>query len=74
MPQLEFKLAGLPHHPVEWWLNGQKLGVKSSNSLFWPLQKGQWILQARMGQMTAQVSFQVRLSSFQHTRQGFSIK
>ena len=71
--RLEFKLAGVPSQPVEWWLNGEQLATNSSNSLFWPLRPGNWTLQVKMGGVSDRVSFQVQLSKSQPTRRGFSI-
>jgi penicillin-binding protein 1C len=70
--KLEFKLAGNKSVPVEWWLNGKKLDTKA-NSLFWNLRPGKWTLEARSGEMTDKVSFQVELANIKPTRRGFSI-
>ncbi|MEH2262059.1 penicillin-binding protein 1C [Nostoc sp.] len=71
--KLEFKLAGNKSVPVEWWLNGEKLDTNSANSLFWNLRSGKWTLEARSGEMTDKVSFQVELASIKPTRRGFSL-
>jgi len=71
--KLEFKLAGNKSAPVEWWLNGKKLDTNSANSLFWNLRPGKWTLEARSGEMTDKVNFQVELASIKPTRRGFSI-
>ncbi|MBW4422941.1 MAG: penicillin-binding protein 1C [Nostoc desertorum CM1-VF14] len=71
--KLEFKLAGNKSAPVEWWLNGEKLDINSANSLFWNLRPGKWTLEARSGEMSDKVSFQVELASIKPTRRGFSI-
>ncbi|MEH1967709.1 penicillin-binding protein 1C [Nostoc sp.] len=71
--KLEFKLAGNKSAPVEWWLNGEKLDTNSANSLFWNLRPGKWTLEARSGEMTDKISFQVELASIKPTRRGFSI-
>ncbi|MCC5647906.1 penicillin-binding protein 1C [Nostoc sp. CHAB 5824] len=71
--KLEFKLAGNQSAPVEWWLNGEKLDTNSANSLFWNLRPGKWTLEARSGEMSDKVSFQVELASIKPTRRGFSI-
>ncbi|MBG1262052.1 penicillin-binding protein 1C [Nostoc commune] len=71
--KLEFKLAGNKSASVEWWLNGEKLDTNSANSLFWNLRPGKWTLEARSGEMTDKVSFQVELASIKPTRRGFSI-
>ncbi|MCC5628788.1 penicillin-binding protein 1C [Nostoc sphaeroides CHAB 2801] len=71
--KLEFKLAGNKSALVEWWLNGEKLDTNSANSLFWNLHPGKWTLEARSGEMTDKVSFQVELASIKPTRRGFSI-
>ncbi len=71
--KLEFKLAVNKSASVEWWLNGEKLDTNSANSLFWNLRPGKWTLEARSGEMTDKVSFQVELASIKPTRRGFSI-
>ncbi|MEH2027667.1 penicillin-binding protein 1C [Nostoc sp.] len=71
--KLEFKLAGNKSAPVEWWLNGEKLDTNSANSLFWNLRPGKWTLEARNGEMSDKVSFQVELANVKPTRRGFSI-
>ncbi|AVH72126.1 penicillin-binding protein 1C [Nostoc sp. 'Lobaria pulmonaria (5183) cyanobiont'] len=71
--KLEFKLAGNKSAPVEWWLNGEKLDTNSANSLFWSLRPGKWTLEARSGEMSDKVSFQVELANIKPTRRGFSI-
>lgn len=71
--RLEFKLAATPTQPVEWWLNGEKLAMNSSNSLFWQLRPGNWTLEVRSGEMLDSVSFQVELAQNRSTRRGFSI-
>ncbi|MBC6432581.1 penicillin-binding protein 1C [Nostoc sp. HG1] len=71
--KLEFKLAKNISAPVEWWLNGEKLDTNSANSLFWNLRPGKWTLEARSGEMTDKVNFQVELASIKPTRRGFSI-
>ncbi|MEH2196168.1 MAG: penicillin-binding protein 1C [Nostoc sp.] len=71
--KLEFKLAGNKSMPVEWWLNGEKLDTNSANSLFWNLRSGKWTLEARSGEITDKVSFQVELANIKPTRRGFSI-
>jgi len=71
--KLEFKLARNISAPVEWWLNGEKLDTNSANSLFWNLRPGKWTLEARSGEMTDKVNFQVELASIKPTRRGFSI-
>ncbi|MDZ7955779.1 penicillin-binding protein 1C [Nostoc sp. DedQUE09] len=71
--KLEFKLAGNKSAPVEWWLNGEKLDTNSANSLFWNLRPGKWTLEARSGEMSDKVTFQVELANVKPTRRGFSI-
>ncbi|MEH2240366.1 penicillin-binding protein 1C [Nostoc sp.] len=71
--KLEFKLVGNKSAPVEWWLNGEKLDTNSANSLFWNLRPGNWTLEAKSGEMSDKVSFQVELASLKPTRRGFSI-
>jgi penicillin-binding protein 1C len=70
--KLEFKLAGNHSASVEWWLNGEKLDTQSTN-LFWYLRPGNWTLEARSGETTDKVSFQVELAKIRPTRRGFSI-
>jgi len=60
--KLEFKLGGVDQ-PVEWWLNGQRLAVQSSHSLFWDLHPGKWDLEVRSGEISDRVSFQVEVGS-----------
>jgi penicillin-binding protein 1C len=71
--KLEFKLAGITTQPVEWWLNGEKIATQSTNSLFWQLHPGNWTLEAKSGEMSDKVTFQVELASKKPTRRGFSI-
>jgi penicillin-binding protein 1C len=71
--RLEFKLAGTTAAPVEWWLNGQKLATNSSDSVFWTLRPGRWTLEAKNGEMSGKVSFQVELASVKPTHRGFSV-
>jgi penicillin-binding protein 1C len=72
--KLEFKLTGVTKVPVEWWLNGEKLVTQSTNSLFWTLRPGNWTLEAKSGEMSDRVNFQVQLASSKPTRRGFSVK
>lgn len=71
--RLEFKLAGTPAEPVEWWLNGAKLDTQSSHSVFWTLRPGKWTLEAKSGVRSDQINFQVELASVKFTRRGFSV-
>ena len=71
--KLEFKLTGNKSAPVEWWLNGERLDTNSVNSLFWNLRPGKWTLEARSGEMSDKVNFQVELANIKPTRRGFSI-
>ncbi|OUL28635.1 penicillin-binding protein 1C [Nostoc sp. RF31YmG] len=71
--KLEFKLVGKTAELVEWRLNGEKLATDSANSLFWYLRPGKWTLQARSGEISDKVSFQVQLASRKSTRRGFSV-
>ncbi len=71
--RLGFKLAATPSQPVEWWLNGQKLATDSSNSFFWPLSVGNWTLEAKSGEMSDRVMFEVKLAQNRSTRRGFSV-
>ncbi|GAA6621540.1 penicillin-binding protein 1C [Scytonema sp. NUACC26] len=72
--KLEFKLAGTPKVPVEWWLNGEKLTTDSSGSVFWNLRPGQWVLEARSGGMSDRINFQVEFANLKPTHRGFSVK
>ena len=72
--QLEFKLAGSPAQPVEWWLNGQKLATQADASFFWLLRPGDWTLEVRSGEMRDRVRFQVQQAETQPRRQGFSLR
>jgi penicillin-binding protein 1C len=72
--RLEFKLAGVPNQPVEWWLNGQKIATQSSNSCFWSLRPGNWTLEVKSGAMSDRVSFQVQLAENRPSRKGFSLR
>ncbi|MBU7585379.1 MAG: penicillin-binding protein 1C [Nostoc sp. TH1S01] len=69
--KLEFKLAGNPSS-VEWRLNGEQLDTQSTN-LFWYLRPGNWNLEARSGDTSDKVSFQVELAKFKPTNRGFSV-
>ncbi|MEA5506553.1 transglycosylase domain-containing protein [Halotia wernerae UHCC 0503] len=71
--KLELKLAGTKSEPVEWWLNNEKLATQSANSLFWYLRPGSWTLEARSGQMSDKVNFQVKVATLEPTRRGFSL-
>lgn len=72
LQRLEFKLAGQPTQPVEWWLNGQWLGTASTRSFFWPLQPGNWQLEVRSGDQRDRVSFAVAMAAPQPVQRGFS--
>ncbi|MBD2214670.1 penicillin-binding protein 1C [Nostoc linckia FACHB-104] len=71
--KLEFKLLGKVGEPVEWRLNGEKLSADSTNSLFWYLRPGTWTLEAKSGEKSDKVSFQVQIAKSKSTRRGFSI-
>ncbi len=71
--KLEFQLSTKPPQPVEWQLNGKKLALQSTNSLFWQLQPGEWTLQIKMGDLIDQVNFQVQLAENKHIQRGFSL-
>ncbi|MBE9006131.1 penicillin-binding protein 1C [Fortiea sp. LEGE XX443] len=70
--KLEFKLTGNQSTSVEWWLNGEQLDTQSTN-LFWYLRPGNWILEARSGEMRDKINFQVELAKIKPTRRGFSV-
>jgi penicillin-binding protein 1C len=69
--KLELKLAGSAGS-VEWWLNGEKLQTDASN-LFWNLQPGKWTLEARNGDVTDKINFQVQFARVKSSRRGFSV-
>ncbi|HLP86986.1 MAG TPA: penicillin-binding protein 1C [Nostocaceae cyanobacterium] len=71
--KLEFKVAGNLTEPIELWLNGESLGTLSANVMFWPLRPGNWTLEARSGEMTDRINFQVELAKFPSTKRGFSV-
>ncbi|MGJ3253507.1 MAG: penicillin-binding protein 1C [Elainellaceae cyanobacterium] len=71
--RLEFKLATVPTHPVEWWLNGEKLAVQSSRSLFWSPRPGQWTLEVKQGQRGDRIHFEVHLAEPSSPKRGFSV-
>ncbi|MBT9314007.1 penicillin-binding protein 1C [Leptothoe spongobia] len=74
--RLEFRVAERDSQPplsVKWRLNGQPLAADKS-SLFWPMQPGQWRLDARSGNQQAQVQFEVTLAEEQSVRSGFSLR
>ncbi|BAY20568.1 penicillin-binding protein 1C [Calothrix sp. NIES-2100] len=71
--KLEFKLIGKTAEPVEWRLNGEKLAIDSAHSLFWHLRPGNWTLEAKSGNISDKVSFQVQLAKSKSTQRGFSI-
>ena len=71
--KLEFKLAkSAPKTSVEWWLNGKKLAVNSSNSLFWKLTPGKWNLEVRSADIVDEVNFEVQMGK-KSPYNGFSI-
>jgi penicillin-binding protein 1C len=72
--QLEFRLAGASELPIEWRINGNQLATTSKDSVFWPMQPGQWKLQVKSGPMTDEVSFEVQNASASSDRQGFSVR
>jgi penicillin-binding protein 1C len=71
--KLEFKVSGNLNQPLELWLNGEKLASQSTNAIFWPLQPGNWTLEARSGEMIDKINFQVKLAQLQPQRHGFSL-
>jgi penicillin-binding protein 1C len=74
--RLEFKLAKPTRQPVEWQLNGKPVatlsGRHSGSSFFWTPQAGTWTLQAKSGDLTDQVRFEVQLAASRRDRKGFS--
>lgn len=71
--QLEFKVTNSSQHPVEWWLNGEKLPSQSQHSLFWQLKPGQWTLTVKQGNQQDTVNFQVQPAETKPYRRGFSV-
>ncbi|MEM9165139.1 MAG: penicillin-binding protein 1C, partial [Cyanobacteria bacterium P01_F01_bin.4] len=75
--RLAFKAAVPQGQPVEWRLNGQSIGTAASESgsdqMFWPMQSGQWTLEASSGEQTDRVRFQVQPPDYQEARRGFSV-
>jgi penicillin-binding protein 1C len=71
--KLEFKLSKNQSTSVEWWLNGEKLDTQSTN-FFWYVRPGNWTLEARSGETSDKVSFQVELAKIKPTRRGFSVR
>ncbi|MGM3306275.1 penicillin-binding protein 1C [Anabaena sp. WFMT] len=71
--KLEFKLVSKSNLPIEWWLNGRQLSTQSTNALFWHLQPGNWTLEARSGEVSDKINFQVELANTKPNRQGFSV-
>ncbi|MDX2232521.1 MAG: penicillin-binding protein 1C [Leptolyngbyaceae cyanobacterium bins.349] len=70
--KLEFKLATQTKQPVEWRLNDKALTAEGTRSFFWSPQPGTWTLQARSGDQTDVVQFEVQLADSRPTRRGFS--
>jgi penicillin-binding protein 1C len=71
--RLEFRLADTPNKSVEWWLNGEKIATQTAGTFFWTMRSGNWTLQARSGELTDEVRFQVGVAEKQPSRRGFSI-
>jgi penicillin-binding protein 1C len=71
--KLKFQLGGEINQPIEWWLNGKKLAINTSHSLFWDLQPGLWTLEIRNGKITDKVKFQVKVGESRGSRRGFSV-
>lgn len=71
--QLELKIINPAQESVEWWLNGKKLKDQAGNSLFWPLQTGQWKLTVKQGTQQDTVEFQVQAAEKKPYRRGFSV-
>lgn len=76
--KIQFKLASTPSQPVEWAIisetGKQKLTTtESSNTIFWPLEVGEWTLEVKSGEKTDRVSFQVVLDEYRETPRGFSL-
>jgi len=70
--RLEFKLAAMPKQAVEWRLNGDLLPQSLTSSRFWSPQPGSWTLQAKSGNQTDEVKFEVQLAEGRPNRRGFS--
>jgi penicillin-binding protein 1C len=71
--KLEFKLTHPPSQPVTWKLNGQLLAQGSEQSLFWPLQPGQWHLEMQTNGQQDQVDFEVQPATSTPSRRGFTV-
>ncbi|WP_013321636.1 penicillin-binding protein 1C [Gloeothece verrucosa] len=71
--RLAFKVGGSFDKAIEWRLNGQKLGVGTASSFFWPVHPGQWTLEVRSGESVKRVSFEVRLARMRSYPRGFSV-
>lgn len=69
---LELKVSGRSNHPVEWWLNGEKLATQDSSSFFWQLRPGNWTLTVKSGDESDRVNFQVQTGENRPKRRGFS--
>jgi penicillin-binding protein 1C len=70
--KLEFKLAGVAKPAVEWQLNNEMIATESSGSFFWHPRPGKWTLQAKSGDKTDSVQFEVQVAENRPTRKGFS--
>ena len=71
--KLKFQLGGEINQSVEWWLNGEKLATNSSNSFFWELQQGSWMLEIKKDKIVDKVVFQVRIAKPRSNPRGFSV-
>ena len=73
--RLQFAVAdGAADEPVEWWLNGERLTGGEQGELFWPMQAGQWRLEARLGEQATEIQFSVEEAEVQENRKGFSVR
>lgn len=70
--RLEFKVAGT-EEPIEWWLNGKRIASQMSESLFWSLTPGEWILEVKSGAQVDSVKFQVQVMDKVKLKRGFSV-
>ncbi|MDJ1185798.1 penicillin-binding protein 1C [Roseofilum casamattae] len=73
--RIQFRVAGSLEEPIEWWLNGEKIGNGTSRSLFWPMEAGSWSLEVRRknSEVGDRIAFQVREPEEPQSRRGFSI-
>ena len=71
--QIELKVSGVNNRQIEWFINGEKLGKTSLNTLFWQMKPGEWTLEVKAGKMTDKVKFQVEIADNKPKKRGFSL-